>query len=80
MNQTCEDRIISIKSKLMSGVADYKSKNNLTQREVGLRCGIDQARVSRLLNGEFDKFTIDQLIKITYRLGIELKLLSLAEK
>ena len=75
-----EDKIISIKSKLMNNIAKYKIKNELTQREIAVKCSIGQSRVSDLLNAKFERFTIDQLIKLNYRLGIELDLLSLSEK
>lgn len=80
MKQTPEERVTSIKSRLATGIAKYKEDENLTQQELAFKCGLDQPMVSRLLNGKFEKFTIDQLVKITYRLGIELKLISLAEK
>lgn len=77
MQQTMEDKIKSIKLNLMTGIAKYKIDNNLTQSQLAARCELDQPRVSRLLNGRFNGFTIDQLVKITYKLGIDLKLIRL---
>ena len=44
-------------------------KKRLKQRELATLLAIQQPEVSHLCNGHFNRFTIDKLIQLFYRLG-----------
>ncbi len=41
----------------------YKNKNNLTQRALAEKIGIDEALMSKILHYSFEEFTTDRLIR-----------------
>ena len=59
----------SLKSKLMLVVGLVIRERNLTQKEVAATLDISQPRVSNLLKGKMDKFSIDSLLEMLFKLG-----------
>jgi predicted XRE-type DNA-binding protein len=51
------------KAKLAHAISAIVAKQHLTQREAARRLGIDQPKVSALVRGHFEGFTIDRLIR-----------------
>jgi predicted XRE-type DNA-binding protein len=53
----------------MSDLRLYIGKNNLTQVVAAEKLGISQSRVSDLIRGKWEKFTVEFLITLELRLG-----------
>ena len=54
----------------MIQIEKYIKNNELTQTEAADQLGIDQPRLSKLLNGHIDLFTIDRLIEMLSNINI----------
>ena len=62
-----EERLL--KANLVFQIAQLIDKKKLTQAKVAERTGLDQPKVSRLLRGHMDGFSVDRLFAILNRLG-----------
>ena len=58
-----------LKAKLVFEIAQLIEKKGLTQVEVAKRTGLDQPKISRILNGHLSGFSVDRLFSILNRLG-----------
>ncbi|HAD04966.1 MAG TPA: transcriptional regulator [Desulfuromonas sp.] len=58
-----------MRASLMSDLRLYIEKNKLTQAEAAQRLGIAQSRVSDLVRGKWEKFSLEMLITLEARLG-----------
>jgi predicted XRE-type DNA-binding protein len=65
---------LKIRSELMMIIKDHITQEKLTQSEAAELMGVDQPRVSKLLQGHIELFTIDILIKMLERVGIHMQL------
>ena len=63
---------LKIRAELMMQVKRYIKKNNLTQKEAALRFGVDQPRISKLMAGKIELFTIDLLIQMLAKVDIKM--------
>ncbi|MDH5667257.1 MAG: helix-turn-helix domain-containing protein [Nitrospira sp.] len=64
-----EAAVLQMRSNLMSDLRLYIKKHKLTQAEAAKRLGIAQSRVSDLVRGKWDKFSLEMLIMLEARLG-----------
>jgi len=64
-----EAAVLQMRSNLISDLRLYIEKQNLTQAEAAKRLGIAQSRVSDLVRGKWDKFSLEMLITLEARLG-----------
>jgi predicted XRE-type DNA-binding protein len=64
-----EAAVLQMRSNLMSDLRLYIEKKNLTQAAAAKRLGIAQSRVSDLVRGKWDKFSLEMLITLEARLG-----------
>lgn len=64
-----EAAVLQMRAELMSDLRLYIEKNNLTQVEAAERLGIAQSRVSDLVRGKWEKFSLEMLITLETRLG-----------
>jgi predicted XRE-type DNA-binding protein len=64
---------LQTRADLMSVIRDIVQDNNWKQSEAAEKMGLTQPRVSNLLNGKIDKFSIDLLMTCLYRLGYRFK-------
>lgn len=64
-----EAAVLQMRSNLMSDLRLYIEKQKLTQAEAAKRLGITQSRVSDLVRGKWDKFSLEMLITLEARLG-----------
>ncbi len=64
-----EAAVLQMRSSLMSDLRLYIEKQKLTQAEASKRLGIAQSRVSDLVRGKWDKFSLEMLITLEARLG-----------
>jgi len=65
---------LKLRSQLMIEVDKALIERNLTQQAAAKALGISQPRVSDLLRGKAEKFTIDSLVNILTKLGHEVTL------
>ncbi len=64
---------LQTRADLMSVIRDIVQDNNWKQAEAAEKMGLTQPRVSNLLNGKIDKFSIDLLMTCLFRLGYRFK-------
>ena len=61
---------LKIRAGLMNELIAFIEQNNFTQMQAAERMGVQQGRISLLLNGKISKFTIDALADMQDRAGI----------
>jgi predicted XRE-type DNA-binding protein len=64
-----EAAVLQLRANLMSDLRLYIEKRKLTQAQAAKRLGITQSRVSDLVRGKWDKFSLEMLITLEARLG-----------
>ena len=64
-----EAAVLQMRANIMSDLRRYIEKQKLTQSEAAKRLGIAQSRVSDLVRGKWDKFSLEMLITLEARLG-----------
>jgi predicted XRE-type DNA-binding protein len=64
-----EAAVLQLRANLMSDLRLYIEKQKLTQSEAAKRLGIAQSRVSDLVRGKWQKFSLEMLITLEARLG-----------
>ncbi len=64
-----EAAVLQMRANLMSDLRLYIEKQKLTQAQAATRLGIAQSRVSDLVRGKWDKFSLEMLITLEARLG-----------
>jgi predicted XRE-type DNA-binding protein len=71
-----EAAILSMRADLMAQLRLAIEKRNWTQLEAAKTLGVSQSRVSDLMRGKWDKFSLDMLVTLAARAGLhcELKL------
>ena len=66
---------ITARLELMYAIEQILKERGWTQQEAGRALGIRQPRVSELMKGHSEKFTIDMLIKLLDKLGKKVSLI-----
>ena len=64
-----EAAVLQMRANLMSDLRLYIENQKLTQAQAAKRLGIAQSRVSDLVRGKWDKFSLEMLITLEARLG-----------
>ena len=64
-----EAAVLQMRANLMSDLRFYIEKQKLTQAQAAKRLGIAQSRVSDLVRGKWEKFSLEMLITLESRLG-----------
>lgn len=72
--EPAEAAVLQMRATLMSDLRTYIESEALTQSEAAARLGIAQSRVSDLVRGKWDKFSLEMLITLESRLGRTVKL------
>ncbi len=67
--EPAEAAVLQMRAKLMNDLRLYIEKHELTQVEAAKRLGIAQSRVSDLVRGKWEKFSLEMLITLEARLG-----------
>lgn len=65
---------LQMRSELMVKIEDYVEKSAVTQKQAAKQLGITQPRLNDLLKGKIDKFSLDTLVNIATRAGMQVKL------
>jgi predicted XRE-type DNA-binding protein len=63
-----------VRSDLMQRISTIIAKRKLTQVQAAKILGMDQPRVSALLNGKITRFSTDRLLKALNDLGLDVEL------
>jgi len=63
-----------VRAALMQELDAYIKRAGLTQREAARRFGVTQPRVSDLIRGKIDLFSIDSLVNMVTAAGLQLDL------
>lgn len=69
-----EAAILQMRATLMSDLRNYIESNKLTQVEAAKKFGIAQSRVSDLIRGKWEKFSLEMLITLESRIGRKVSL------
>lgn len=69
-----EATVLQMRATLMSDLRDYIDNEKLTQTEAAEKLGISQSRISDLVRGKWDKFSLEMLITLEARLGRKVNL------
>ena len=64
-----ESAIMAMRAELMAKLREEVVERHWTQSEAALHLGISQSRVSDLVRGKYDKFSLDMLITLASRAG-----------
>jgi len=64
-----EAAVLKMRADLMSDLREFIRDSKLTQTAVALRLGIGQSRVSDLVRGKWEKFSLEMLITLAARAG-----------
>ena len=61
--------ILQMRARLMSDLRLYIQSSGMTQTEAAQQLGITQSRVSDLMRGKWEKFSLEMLITLEARAG-----------
>ena len=65
---------LKLRSAAMIKIAQKVRAMDLTQVEAAKLLGINQPRISNLLQGKIDKFRLDSLVDMAHRLGLNVSI------
>lgn len=69
-----EAAILEMRAKLMNDLREYIETGGLTQTQAAEQFGIAQSRVSDLVRGKWEKFSLEMLITLEARIGRQVTL------
>ena len=69
-----EAAILQMRAKLMSDLRIGIEASGMTQMETAQKLGIAQSRVSDLMRGKWEKFSLEMLITLEARMGRQIQL------
>lgn len=72
--EPAEAAILQMRAKLMTDLRLYIQSSGMTQMEAAQKLGIAQSRVSDLVRGKWDKFSLEMLITLEARAGRQVTL------
>lgn len=64
------------KAKLVSRIAKLIERQNMTQAQAAARLGIDQPKISAMLNGRFRGFSVYRLMHFVSQMGFEVNIVT----
>ncbi len=73
-NTPLEAANLKVRSALMIDIQEYIREQNLTQTEAALRFGVTQPRVSDLMRGKIELFSVDTLINMLAAAGQDVEI------
>lgn len=69
-----EAAILQMRAELMNDLRHYIKEQNLTQTQAAKQLGVSQSRVSDLVRGRWDLFSLEMLITLEAKVGREVRL------
>lgn len=61
---------LKTKAALFDSIRAYIAENQLSQKEAAERMGAEQSRIGDIKRAKFDEFTIDHLVHMADRVGV----------
>ena len=65
---------LKLRAELMMRIEDYYRKSGMTQTGAADALGLTQPRLNALLKGKIDLFSLDALVNIAHRAGLNVRL------
>jgi len=65
---------LRLRALLMMRLSAWMNEQQLSQREAAATLGVSQPRVSDLVRGQIDKFSLDALVEMVARTGARVEL------
>jgi len=72
--EPAEALILEMRAKLMSDLREYIQSSGLTQPAAAKRLKIERSRVSELMSGRWEEFSLEMLITLAARVGCKVTL------
>jgi len=69
-----EAEVLQLRADLMGRLRLWLKDSGLTQAEAAEKLGITQARVSNLVRGHWKKFSLDMLLTLAVKAGLQFKI------
>jgi len=69
-----DSAVLTMRAELMASLRTIIEKKRWTQVEAAQQLGISQSRVSDLVRGKWEKFSLDMLVNLVARSGRKIKL------
>lgn len=69
-----DSAVLTMRAELMASLRQIIEKKRWTQVEAAQHLGISQSRVSDLVRGKWEKFSLDMLVNLVARSGRKIKL------
>jgi len=68
--EAAQAQVMKLRAEVMIRTAQQLKKQGLTQAEAARKLGITQPRVSKLIKGKLEDFSLDTLLKLAARAGL----------
>lgn len=65
---------LKLRALLMNKIVDFIKENNLNQTQASEFFNVTQPRISDLFNGKLSKFSLDALVNMISRTGLDLEI------
>lgn len=69
--EPAEARILALRAEVMIRLEQHLKAQGWTQAEAAKRLGVTQPRVSRLISGRWEDFSLDMLLTLAARAGLK---------
>ncbi len=69
-----EAAILQMRAEVMTDLRKFIERNKLTQAKAAAILGISQSRVSDLIRGKWEKFSLEMLIALATKAGMQISL------
>ena len=69
-----ESALLTMRAELMAGLREAIHDKGWTQAQAATQLGIGQSRVSDLVRGKWQKFSLDMLVSLATRAGLKVAL------
>ncbi|MEO5331798.1 MAG: XRE family transcriptional regulator [Magnetococcus sp. YQC-5] len=69
-----EAKILTMRAVLMTRLSELIELKGLTQAEAAKMFGVKQSRVSDLVRGKWERFSLDMLVTLALRAGLHVEL------
>ncbi len=70
-----EALVLAMRSDLMGRLRLHIERRDWTQSQAAAELGVSQSRISDLVRGKWDKFSLDMLLTLAARAGLEPRLM-----
>lgn len=73
-DSSAEAENMKVRSELMNIIRDHVKRKQLDTKAIQRKLGLTQPRVSYLMTGKIDKFSLDALVKMASRAGLHISI------